>query len=38
LLDVDDLAGARDYLQKAQALCQRTGIDRNSLLVMPFLC
>jgi len=38
LLDVDDLGGARDYLQKAQALCQRTGIDRNSLLVMPFLC
>jgi hypothetical protein len=38
LLDVDDLDGARDYLRKAQALCQRTGIDRNSLLVMPFLC
>ena len=37
LLDVDDLAGARDYLCKAQALCERTGIDRNLLLVMPFL-
>ncbi len=38
LLDVDDLASARDYLRKAQALCQRTGIDPRSLLVMPFLC
>ena len=38
LLDVDDLASARDYLRKAQALCQRTGIDPASLLAMPFLC
>jgi adenylate cyclase len=38
LLDVDDLASARDYLRKAQALCKRTGIDPASLFTMPFLC
>jgi adenylate cyclase len=38
LLDVDDLAGAREYLRKAQALCEKAGIDRDSLLAMPFLC
>jgi adenylate cyclase len=38
MLEVDDLAGAREYLGKAQAVCRRAGLDPKSFLSLPFLC
>lgn len=38
LLETDDLDGARTYMNKAQGVCERAGLDPHSLLVLPFLC
>jgi adenylate cyclase len=38
LLDVDDLAGAKNYLAKSRNVCDQAGIDPKSLLTIPFLC
>jgi adenylate cyclase len=37
-LDRGDTELAEQYLQKAQQVCQRAGVDPDSLLVLPFLC
>ena len=36
-LDHGDVAEAETYLQKAQAVCERAGLDPDSLAVLPFL-
>jgi hypothetical protein len=36
-LDQGDEARAEQYMQKAQAVCARAGIDPDSLVVLPFL-
>ncbi len=36
-LDQGDEARAEQYMQKAQAVCERAGIDPDSLVVLPFL-
>lgn len=37
-LDIDDMTGAEKYMEQAQAVCERAGLDPDSLVVMPFLC
>ena len=37
-LDIDDMSGAEKYMEKAQSVCERAGVDPESLVVMPFLC
>jgi len=37
-LDRGDRAEAERYLEKAQHVCERAGLDRDSLVVLPFLC
>ncbi len=36
-LDQGDEARAEQYMQKAQAVCERAGIEPDSLVVLPFL-
>jgi adenylate cyclase len=37
-LDAGNVAAAEVYLAKAQDLCERAGLEPDSLLVLPFLC
>jgi predicted ATPase/class 3 adenylate cyclase len=37
-LDLDDPATAEQYMEKAQAVCVRAGLEPDSLVVLPFLC
>jgi adenylate cyclase len=37
-LDRGDRTLAEQYMQKAQDLCERAGVDPDALLVLPFLC
>lgn len=37
-LDRGDTKLAEQYLEKARELCERAGIDPDTLLVLPFLC
>jgi adenylate cyclase len=37
-LDRGDHVRAEEYLQKARLLCERTGLDPDTLLLLPFLC
>jgi adenylate cyclase len=37
-LDRGDDARAEEYFTKADAVCARAGVDRDSLVVLPFLC
>jgi tetratricopeptide (TPR) repeat protein len=36
-LEMGDDAPADEYMQKAQEVCERTGLDPDSLVVLPFL-
>jgi predicted ATPase/class 3 adenylate cyclase len=36
-LDLDDLAGAETYMQKARSVCEQAGVEPDSLTVLPFL-
>ena len=36
-LDRGDRAGAAELMEKARDLCDRTGLDPDSLLLLPFL-
>jgi adenylate cyclase len=36
-LDLGDEARAEEYMQKAQAVCQRAGLEPEALIVLPFL-
>ena len=37
-LDSGDQAQAEAYLAKAQAVCERAGVEPDALMVLPFLC
>jgi adenylate cyclase len=37
-LDRGDRAGAAEYMEKARQLCERSGLDPDTLLLLPFLC
>jgi adenylate cyclase len=37
-LDTGDQAAAEEYLGKAQAVCERAGLEPDALMVLPFLC
>jgi predicted ATPase/class 3 adenylate cyclase len=37
-LDQDDHARAEAYMRKAQAVCERAGVEPDALMVLPFLC
>ena len=37
-LDQGDDARAEDYFIRADAVCTKAGVDRDSLVVLPFLC
>jgi adenylate cyclase len=37
-LDRGDRGRAEDFMAKAQQLCERTGLDPDALLLLPFLC
>ncbi|HEU5192496.1 MAG TPA: adenylate/guanylate cyclase domain-containing protein [Methylomirabilota bacterium] len=37
-LDTGDVATAECYLAKAQAVCERAGVEPDALMVLPFLC
>jgi adenylate cyclase len=37
-LDAGDVAAAERYLAKAQAVCERAGVEPDALMVLPFLC
>ena len=37
-LDPGDQAQAEAYLAKAQAVCERAGLEPDALMVLPFLC
>jgi adenylate cyclase len=37
-LDAGDAARAEVYLDKAQAVCERAGLEPDALMVLPFLC
>lgn len=37
-LDQGDEARAEDYFIRADAVCAKAGVDRDSLVVLPFLC
>lgn len=36
-LDEGDHLGAEEYMRKAQEVCERSGIEPDSLVVLPFL-
>jgi adenylate cyclase len=36
-LDMDDMAGAETYMQKARSVCEQAGVEPDSLTVLPFL-
>ncbi len=36
-LEMGDDAQAEEYLLKAQAVCQRAGLEPDALVVLPFL-
>ena len=36
-LDEDDLAGAEAYMRQAREICERSGVEPDSLTVLPFL-
>jgi adenylate cyclase len=36
-LDLDDVTGAETYMRKAQEVCERAGVEPDSLTVLPFL-
>jgi hypothetical protein len=36
-LDLDDEALAEEFMQKAQAVCERAGLEPDALVVLPFL-
>jgi adenylate cyclase len=36
-LDLEDMAGAETYMQKARKVCEDAGVDPDSLTVLPFL-
>jgi adenylate cyclase len=37
-LDAGDQALAETFLAKAQDVCERAGVEPDSLMVLPFLC
>jgi adenylate cyclase len=37
-LDAGDAVQAEAYLDKAQAVCERAGLEPDALMVLPFLC
>ena len=37
-LDRGDGTRAEQYLRRAQALCERAGVDPDALMILPFLC
>jgi len=37
-LDTGNQALAEQYLAKAQAVCERAGLEPDTLMVLPFLC
>ncbi|MEM7021954.1 MAG: AAA family ATPase [Pseudomonadota bacterium] len=37
-LDMDDLERAEHYIEQSQQVCARAGLDRETLLMLPFLC
>jgi len=37
-LDRGDHARAEEFMQKARLLCERAGLDPDTLLLLPFLC
>ena len=37
-LDRGDRVRAEEYLERARHLCERTGLDPDTLLLLPFLC
>jgi adenylate cyclase len=37
-LDRGDRSRAREYMEKGREVCERAGIDPDTLLVLPFLC
>jgi adenylate cyclase len=37
-LDIDDIETAEQYMDLAQNVCERAGLDPESLVVLPFLC
>jgi adenylate cyclase len=37
-LDRGDRVRAQEYMEKAQQLCQQTGLDPDTILLLPFLC
>jgi hypothetical protein len=37
-LDAGDQAEAENFLAKAQAVCERAGLEPDALMVLPFLC
>lgn len=37
-LDRGDRAQAQTYMEKGRELCERTGLDPDALLLLPFLC
>ena len=37
-LDKGDDARAESYFNRADEVCKRAGVDRDSLVVLPFLC
>jgi adenylate cyclase len=37
-LDRGDRVRAEEYLERASHLCQRNGLDPDTLLLLPFLC
>ena len=37
-LDIDDIDTAERYMDLAQNVCERAGLDPESLVVLPFLC
>ena len=36
-LNLDDLAGAETYMQKARSVCEQSEMEPDSLTVLPFL-
>jgi adenylate cyclase len=37
-LDRGDRRQAEEYMEKGRQLCERTGIDPDTILLLPFLC
>ena len=36
-LDLDDLAGAETYMQRVRSVCEQSGVEPDSLALLPFL-